>query len=323
MTLTIRDPALFFSTLSANLLRSPAPAYVFDQFVSKEIDFTRTEGDTISLNRYPKLGDQGLEQINRELNEQQTVGTADPVNITAESITVMLKEYAGPYSTPAQKVSPLGITEKTARRAQAKLIDTNDPESFFNSIGGMLLKDDLDRWHDRVLCRLFLTSPNSTNPANKANGSTLITDQISTFDLGTIKEKLQGSPRFTPTFNDGLYHAIVSPRMEKHLRMDDKFRAACQFGAYERLYRGELGVYEGFRFFSSNNIPTETVNSLTGHLGIFFGPDAVGYGEGLPPEVRKNKNDDYERFMYLIWLTYRGYAALDTRFIEVCRTFAP
>jgi hypothetical protein len=321
MPLTVRDPAFFFALLSAQMLQDPTSAYVFDQFADKEIEFNKTEGDTIVLNRYPHFGEAGLTQIARQLNETTPIGIADPVGITAQAVTIILQEYGGPYNTAVNRVVPLGITEKVARRAQQKLIDWKNPLDFFNSIGGQLLKDDQMRWHDRVLCRLYLTSPNTTNPGSKADNATLATDKISTDDLIKIKEKLM--TRNVPTFSDGLYAAAICPRMEAHLKQDDKFLRAMQFGSPQRLYRGELGIYEGFRFITSNNIPTEIVNALTGHLGIFFGPHAVGYGVGMAPQIRKNKNDDYERFLYLIWLAYMGYAALDTRFIEVARTFAP
>lgn len=321
MPLTVRDPAYFFPVLSATLLKPPSSAYVFDQFVSKEFDFSKTEGDTIQLDRYGLGLSGGYTLIARQLSEVQTIGINDPVNITAESITVMLQEYAGPYNSAANHIAPLGVTEKVALRAQRKLIDDNNPESFTNSIGAQLLKGDLDKWHDKALLSLYLTSPNTTNPGGKTDTGVMASDKISTADLATIKEKMQ--VRGTPTFNDGLHVAVVSPRMEKHLKLDPDFRAACQFGAPGRLYRGELGTYEGFRFISSTIFPTETINGLTGHLGVFMGPNAVGYGEGLPPEVRRNKNDDYERFLYLIWLTYRGYAVLNTNHTEVARTFAP
>jgi hypothetical protein len=111
--------------------------------------------------------------------------------------------------------------------------------------------------------------------------------------------------------------------MEKHLKQDTSFREAMYYARPDNLLKGEIGTYEGFRFFSSNNLPTASINSLTAYQGLFFGPGVAGYGEGnLPLQVRINKNDDYERFMYLIWLVYRGYALLDERFCVKARTFA-
>lgn len=324
MALTLRDADVFLQTLSAMMLYEPTPNYIFDQFAGKEIEFGKGKGDTIQINRYPYFGDAGLTSSARLLDEQQTIGTADPINQEINTVTVTLQEFSGPYNNSVGAVAPLGVTEKVARQAQAKLIDSGNPADFFNSIGGRSLKDDHDRWHDRVLCNLFLSTTNVRNPDGVTDGNTATTSTGSTLDhadLMAIKESLMEAN--IPTFSDGLYCAVVCPRMEKHLRQDTDFREAMNYYNPTMRMRGELGIYEGFRFFTSTNMPTDTINSLTAYQGLFFGPNAVGYGEGdFPVQVRMNKNDDYERFMYLIWLVYRGYSVLDSRFIYKARTFA-
>ena len=324
MALTVRDPAFFFDTLSAMMLTEPSPEYVFDQFATIDVDFSAGNGDTVYLNRYPYFGDVGLTLANRILAETDSIGISDPVNQNVNQVSVELLELAGPYSSVKRGVAPLGVTEKVARQAEQKLIDSGNPESFFNSIGARSLKDDHDRFHDRALCNLFLATTNKYNPDGVVDGSTAVTGAGSTLsgdDLMAIKEVLQNNN--APTFSDGLYRAVISPRMEKHLRQDPDFKESMRYYNPTQLMRGEIGIFEGFRFFTSTNIPTATVNALTASQGVFFGMDAVGYGEGgLPLQVRSNKNDDYERFMYLIWLVYRGYSAMDYRFVVNARTFA-
>jgi len=324
MSLTLRDPNLFFTTLGSMILFDPKPNYVFDQIAEKEIRFGAGNGDTVQLNRYPAFGDAGLTRAARKLDETNTVGTADPVQQDTESVTVILEEYSGPYNSSTSAIAPLGITEKMARQAEAKLIDTNNPTDFFNSIGGMSLKDDHDRWHDRVIQNLLDETTYEWNPDDVADGSTATTDtgsKIDSEDLQGIKEILQGNN--AQTDSEGLYWAIISPRMEKHLRSDSDFKEAMHYANPQMIVRGQIGVYEGFRFITSTNMKTETINSITAHKGFFLGPGAVGYGEGdIPVEVRPNKNDDYERFMYLIWLVFRGYALLDDRFVVEARTYA-
>lgn len=324
MTLTLRDPDLFFTTLSSMMLLDPRPSYVFDQIAMSEIRFGAGDGDTVQLNRYPAFGDNGLSLTARKLTEQQTIGTADPIKQDQESVTVILEEYSGPYNPDAGHVAPLGLTEKVARQAEAKLIDTGDPTSFFNSIGGNSLKDDHDRWHDRVLQSLLDETTNEWNPDDVSDGSTATSgtgSKIDTEDLQGIKETLEMAN--APTDSDGLYWAIVSPRMDKHFRQDTDFKEAMHYANPNALVRGEMGVYEGFRFIKSTNMSTETINSLDAYKGFFLGPGAIGYGEGdFPVEIRKNKNDDYERFMYLVWLVFRGYALLDDRFVVEGRTYA-
>lgn len=103
-------------------------------------------------------------------------------------------------------------------------------------------------------------------------------------------------------------------------------------------------VFEGVRFFESNNLPTSTVNltytalapnqnatlhptgaaNRTGYLGIFFGQQAIGeaLGTNMPVTVRLNNNDDYNRFLIAIWAQYGGWKLLNDKFVTVARTFA-
>jgi hypothetical protein len=98
-------------------------------------------------------------------------------------------------------------------------------------------------------------------------------------------------------------------------------------------------VFEGVRFFVSNNLPPEFVNltytassnpttdpigsaSRQANLGIFFGPMSIGVGiGGYGPQVLINKNDDYQRFIMAIWQTFGAYALLNEDFVEVARTY--
>lgn len=97
-------------------------------------------------------------------------------------------------------------------------------------------------------------------------------------------------------------------------------------------------VFDGVRFFVSNNLPKAQVqlnytassdpneptgNALrTGHLGIFFGPEAVGLGIGGPgPEVLLNNNDDFGRFVIAIWRIYSGYELLNKDFVTTARSY--
>lgn len=320
MPLTITDPAFFYATISQILMYASQPMYIFDQFVEKELDLRKGQGDTVDLKRYPYIGEAGLTEALRKANESNTIGIGNPVNITAQSVSMVLGEFIGPYSTAGSALAPLGVTEKVAKYASQKLLDYENPTEFMNSIGANLLKDDHDRAHDRFLANRFLASTNFTNPASKADAATVVTDKWTSADTLTVKEKLQS--RFAQPFDDGYYRAIVNSRGEKHLMQDADFKAAVQFGDPERLYRGEIGNYLGFKWLRSENMPTRTVNALTAQQLIFCGKGSVGYAEGEKPEIRLNKNDDYGRFLYLIWRAVRAYATLNTDFIELGRTFA-
>ena len=91
-------------------------------------------------------------------------------------------------------------------------------------------------------------------------------------------------------------------------------------------------VFEGVRFFESTNFPSKTATvTLTGAgtatgtrdtpAGLFFGPQAVGVGIGGPnAQVLINNNDDFSRFIILIWQLYAGFANLNKDFVTTAFT---
>jgi hypothetical protein len=90
-------------------------------------------------------------------------------------------------------------------------------------------------------------------------------------------------------------------------------------------------VFEGVRFFESTNFPSKTITvdigdgngavSKTTPAGLFFGPQAIGVGIGGPnAQVLINNNDDFSRFIILIWQLYAGFANLNKDFITTAFT---
>ena len=90
-------------------------------------------------------------------------------------------------------------------------------------------------------------------------------------------------------------------------------------------------VFEGVRFFESTNFPSKTItvdigdgggaSTRTTPAGLFFGPQAIGVGIGGPnAQVLINNNDDFSRFIILIWQLYAGFANLNKDFITTAFT---
>lgn len=111
---------------------------------------------------------------------------------------------------------------------------------------------------------------------------------------------------------------------------------AAKSGAQSMMPTGF--VFDGVRFFVSNNLPKAQVNLnytasddakeptgnavRDGHLGIFFGPESIGLAVGGPgPEVLLNNNDDFGRFVIAIWRLYGGWELLNKDFVTVARSF--
>jgi hypothetical protein len=90
--------------------------------------------------------------------------------------------------------------------------------------------------------------------------------------------------------------------------------------------------FEGVKFFESTNFPTKNVSaSFDGGSsyaskevaqGYFFGPQSVGVGIGGPnAQVLINNNDDFSRFIILIWQLYAGFEILNKDFVTTAYSF--
>jgi hypothetical protein len=96
-------------------------------------------------------------------------------------------------------------------------------------------------------------------------------------------------------------------------------------------------VWEGVKFFMSTNMPNYnynvSINGATGFsgstakstqaaVGFFYGPQAIGVGIGGPDaQVLINSDDDFSRFVILIWQLYAGWEMLNADFITVAHSF--
>ena len=92
-------------------------------------------------------------------------------------------------------------------------------------------------------------------------------------------------------------------------------------------------LFEGVRWFESTNLAekslqvTITDESITNEVTqsapmIFFGPQAVGVGiGGNNAQILLNNNDDFSRFIILIWQLYAGFESLNKDFVTTAFSF--
>jgi len=92
-------------------------------------------------------------------------------------------------------------------------------------------------------------------------------------------------------------------------------------------------LFEGVRWFESTNLPETSYNlTITDESAvaanydaaqlIFFGPQAVGVGiGGNNAQILLNNNDDFSRFIIMIWSLFAGFETLNKDFITVGYSF--
>lgn len=92
-------------------------------------------------------------------------------------------------------------------------------------------------------------------------------------------------------------------------------------------------LFEGVRWIESTNLPeksftaTITDASISGAVTpaapiLFFGPQAIGVAVGgNNAQILLNNNDDFSRFICMIWSIYAGFEVLNKDFITVAYSF--
>ena len=92
-------------------------------------------------------------------------------------------------------------------------------------------------------------------------------------------------------------------------------------------------LFEGVRWFESTNLPEQSyttnikdvVDSSTSYEAaqlMFFGPQAVGVGiGGNNAQILLNNNDDFSRFIIMIWSLFAGFEVLNKDFITIGYSF--
>jgi N4-gp56 family major capsid protein len=116
-------------------------------------------------------------------------------------------------------------------------------------------------------------------------------------------------------FSDGLYHAIISPYQAIDLMTDSataNWLLPHQYSAPENIWRGEVGIFEGFRFFTSNILAAGTEANTA--RAFFLGEEALAKahseapGFGPYPVVRPGPvTDKLMRFRPMGWYWLGNY----------------
>lgn len=295
----------FVDILSAELLLEPDVQFIFSQFCKQITEIGTQPGKTILIDRYPFLSGTFSESA-RALTDGTSVNVSAPLGVSANQVSVTVKEYAGPYDNSNTRVAPLGVTEFLKKRAKHDVA----------AIVGNLLRRDKDASIDAICRDLLLSTSNVTTADGTAVGSLTAGKTMSTATLAEVKYQLES--RNAPKFANGNYILAISPKDESSLLQDAGYREAVRYNT-DRLFRGQVADYLGFTVVRSNNIPTDGVgagDAVTGYQSLAFGPDACGMGIGMMPEVRQSTDNDFGRKDLVIWLMHAGFALLDERFVE-------
>ena len=123
----------------------------------------------------------------------------------------------------------------------------------------------------------------------------------------------------------------LAPNANFYLGMGPSYGQAGFVAGQPTMPTGFL--FEGVRWFESTNLPekqftaTIPVASITAAVTtaapmLFFGLQSVGVGiGGENAQIQLNNNDDFSRFIIMIWTLYAGFEVLNKDFVTVAYSF--
>ena len=300
---------------------------VYWQFPTVVEDFTRGPGDTIQIPRWTYNA-----EPTATTDYTLTPGTAletDMQNLATSEVSMVLQEL-GLGKASVSGFEPVGIPEFWMSRSVYSLEQA--------------VMARLGQSYEVCLDHLIRTKYFSTlGVLYNDNGFVTATPgDVGVGDDGTMTQSFLHSVyaymsgQKVPTWMDGCYGLVMHSTAAGQFRTDigEQLRPTTMRDveeltnllpqvALEGNVVGYLGKYCNFHIFETNahslgTNGTEGAQNETFGTGtvltrssIAFGNAAVGRGIAMPPQIRKDSNDDFGRLGKFVWLSHEAVGTLD------------
>ena len=108
------------------------------------------------------------------------------------------------------------------------------------------------------------------------------------------------------------YCSIARPTTYREFKDDLEAMSFYIESGFSRISAGEIGRYEGIRFFEQTNVASESWTNAASDGAYFFGADTVAEGIVIPEEVRAKLPGDYGRSKGIAWYYLGGFGICHT-----------
>lgn len=148
--------------------------------------------------------------------------------------------------------------------------------------------------------------------------------------VATIKDAVEIlSTNNAPKIGGNYYICFVHPHQSRTLRDDPAWINASNYGAPEQLFSGEIGRIDDVRFIETTMMPNGAApagdniagykadlkgagkNSIDVYQAVLFGEDYYAMAVALPPEIRTDTPQDFQRELKLGWYGIWGTKSLN------------
>ena len=268
-------------------------------------------GSTIKMNRTVFL-DTVYTEASRDIT-RKTIGTT-AVDLTQESVSITIKRAGGPYNTVASAVGPTVIEEFDLQMTTENLVA---------KVEGHLRRDRM-KYSDTVLATKVINAAPSTayvypgdpNFSYTTDVAAFLSQNDRAFDLETVYRAVElALTNKIPTFGNGRYAMVLTPRQERQLKTNSRYEKAIQFHADKSpIYQNYIGSIGRCDIFVSQTNPTTTTGSITVQQGVLFGPGLIGYVLAKECQIQPDDNTNFGQRVMLVWQCDEGSEILDNRF---------
>lgn len=278
------------------------PECKFRQFAAIKSAVGKNAGETYHWNVYSKVATRGTTLVETSVM---------PVtNFTVTQGTMTVTEYGNsvPYTGKLEALSEHSIKE------------------IINNV----MKEDAKECFDYAVADQFNVTPLRVVPtAGTATDSVVLTTNgtaTATNNVAMGKDHIKAisdlmKERNIPVYQGNDYAALARPTVFRNLKNELEAVHSYVPAGFQMILAGEIGRYEGVRFFEQTNVAAAGFTAAKSGFAYFFGADTVAEGVAIPEEIRGKVPDDYGRGKGIAWYYLGGFAlqhgvALNARVIK-------
>ncbi len=286
---------MYSDQLSDTLRTSLQPNTRFRNFCDIEDAHGKGNGETFSWNVYEDVVTEG-----GTLNEEDAMPETN-FTIRQESMTITEYGNSVPYTSKAQLLS-----KHSMERVVTKV-----------------LKNDACKVLDKAAHAEFNKTKLVVTPATATDAVDILlnTDGTAgavTNNIGMSKEHVkriadQMAERNITPFDGDNYMALGRPTTFRDFKDDLEAISIYVDAGFSKIAAGEIGRYEGIRFFTQTNVASEGWTNSKSDAAYFFGADTVTEGVVVPEEVRAKLPGDYGRSKGVAWVYVGGFGICHTK----------
>lgn len=266
------------------------PECKFRQFSAIKDAVGKNAGETFHWNVYSKVATRGTTLV--ETN------TMPQTNFTVTQGTMTVTEYGNsvPYTGKLE-----ALTEHSVKEIINNVLKEDAKETFDYAA--------YDQFNLTPLRIAPTTATDTSLITLTTNGTATVTNNVAlrSTHVKSIVDLMK--ERNIPTYQSNDYAALARPTTFRALKNDLEAVHSYVPEGFRMILAGEIGRYEGCRFFEQTNVAAAgfTTNAKSG-WAFFFGADTVAEGIAVAEEIRGKVPDDYGRGKGIAWYYLGGFA---------------